>query len=141
MDRACARAFAVLRLRVERVPQALEYFHRVLGGIFSEFYPLRSVPSSFETLCRVFSQPTELRHVVDHQIHAGARYALALVHNHWPGVNITLAVGGPPGGRGQPMDEHYVAADEPACWVVKWVCEDNDRFLGALGKVKLEPAD
>ena len=66
MDRARARAFAVLRLRVERVPQALQYCCRVLGGIFSEFYPLRSVPSSLETLCRAFSQPTELRRVVNH---------------------------------------------------------------------------
>src|SRR4051812_43373548 len=139
--RARARAFALLRLRVERVPRALEYCHRVLGGIFSEFYPLRSVPSSFEMLCRVFSQPAELRRVVDHQIHAGARCALDLVHSHWPGVNIALAAGGPPDGRDQPMDEHYAAADEPARRVVKRVCEENDCFLGALCKVKLEPGD
>src|SRR3954471_12701302 len=99
VDRARARAFYVLQLRVERVPRALEYCHKVLCGIFSEFYPLWSVPSSFEVLCRVFSRPAELRRVVDHQIHAGARCALALVHSHWPGVNIALAAGGPLSGR------------------------------------------
>ena len=70
-DRARARAFAVLRLRVERVPAALQYCHWVLGGIFSDFYPLQVVPSSMETLCRMFSQPEELHRVVNHQIHAG----------------------------------------------------------------------
>ena len=107
----------------------------MLGGIFSEFYPLRSVPSSFEMLCHVFSQPAELRRVVDHQIHAEARCALALVHSHWPGVNIALAAGGPPGGGSQPMDEHYAAADEPAHRVVRRVCEENDRYLGGLCNV------
>ena len=131
VDRARARAFAVLRLWVERVPRALEYCHRVLGRIFSEFYPLRSVPSSFEVICCVFSQPAELRRVVDHQIHARARYALALVHSQWPGVNIALAAGGPPGGRSQPMDEHYAAANEPARQVVRRVCEENDCYLDA----------
>ena len=141
MDRARARVFAILRLRVERVPRALEYCCRVLGGIFSEFYPLKFVSSSFETLCRVFSQPAELRCVVDHQIHAGALCAFALVHSHWPGVDIALAAGGPLGGRGQPMDEHYAVADGPVRQVMKWVCEENDRLLGALCKVKLEPGD
>src|SRR4051812_450311 len=107
MDRARARAFTVLRLRVERVPRALEYCCRVLGGIFSKFYPLRSVPTSLETLCRVFSQPAELRRVVNHQIHVGARCTFSFVHSHWPGVDIALAAGGPPGGRGQLMDAHY----------------------------------
>src|SRR4051812_47494304 len=59
-DRTRARAFAVLRCRVERVPRAFEYCHRVLGEICSEFYPLRFVPSSFEVLCRVFSQPADI---------------------------------------------------------------------------------
>ena len=70
-DGAHARAFAVLRLRAERVPAALQYCHRVLGGIYSEFYPLQVVPSSFETLCRMFSQPAKLRRLMNHQIHAG----------------------------------------------------------------------
>ena len=89
----------------------------------------------------MFSQPAELRHVVNHQIHAGAHCAFAFVHSHWPGVDIALAARGPPGGLGQPMDDHYAAADEPARQVVKWVCEENDRLLGALFKVKLEPGD
>ena len=139
MDRVRARACDVLRLRVERVPRALEYCCKVLGRIFFEFYPLRSVLSSFETLFRVFSQPAELRRVVNHQIHSGAHCAFAFVHSHWPGVNIALATGGPPGGRGQPMDDHYVVADGPARQVVKWVCKENDCLLGALCRVKLEP--
>ena len=52
------------------MPAALQYYQRVLGGIHSEFYPVQVVPSSFETLCRIFSQPAELRRVMDHQIHA-----------------------------------------------------------------------
>ena len=87
-DGARARAFVVLRLRVERVPAALRYSQRVLGGIHSEFYPLQVVPSSFETFCRVFSQPAELCRAMNHQIHAGARAALGLVHSHWPGAEI-----------------------------------------------------
>ena len=87
----------------------------------------------------MFSQPAELRRVVNHQIHAGARAALGLVHSHWSGVNIALAVRGPPGGRAHPMDEHYAAVDEPAHQVVRRVCEENDRFLGSLCKVKMEP--
>ena len=90
MDRARARVFVVFWLRVERVPRALEYCGRVLGGIFSEFYPLKPAPSSLERLFHVFSQPAELRLVVDHQIHAGARCAFAFVHSHWPGVDIVL---------------------------------------------------
>ena len=140
MDRAHARVFAVLRLRVKRVPRALEYCCSVLGGIFSEFYPLSPVPSSLERLCRVFSQPAELCRVVNHQIHAGAR-AFAFVHSHWPGVDIVLAAQGPPGGRDQPMDDHYAVADKPASQVVKWVCAENDHLLGALCKVKSEPGD
>ena len=70
-DGARARAFALLRLRVERVPAALKYCQRVLGGIHAEFYPLQVVPTSFKTLCRMFSQPAELRRVMNHQIHAG----------------------------------------------------------------------
>src|ERR1041385_7760964 len=91
MDRACARVFAVLRMRVERVPRALEYCRGVFGRIFAEFYPLDHVPSSLEKLCRMFSQPADLRHVVNHQIYAGARCAFAFVHSHWPGVDIMLA--------------------------------------------------
>src|ERR1041384_4435335 len=83
-DGARARAFALLRLRVERVPAALRYCQRVLGGIHSEFYPLQVVPTSFETLCRAFPQPTELHRVMDHQIHARAQAALSLVHSDWP---------------------------------------------------------
>ena len=76
---------------------------------------------------------------MDHQIHAGARAALGLVHSHWPGANIAQVVEGPPGGRDHPMDEHYAAVDEPACQVVKRVCEENERYLGSLIKAKIEP--
>ena len=131
--------FAVLRLRVSRVPKAMEYCCKVLGSIFSEFYPLDPVPSSLEKLCRVFSHPLELRRVVNHQIQAGARCALALVHSHWPGIDLMLAAHGPPGGRGEPMKEHYEAADEPSRLVVRKVCEETDRVLGALCKLKAEP--
>ena len=112
----------MLRLRVERVPAALRYYQRVLGGIHAEFYPLQVVPMSFETLCRVFSQPAKLRRVMDHQIDAGARAALGLVDSHWPGVDFSQVIAGPPGGRGHPMNEHYAAVDEPARRVVKRVC-------------------
>ena len=54
-DGARTRAFALLRLRVERVPAALKYCQRVLGGIHAQFYPLAKVPSALETLCRFFS--------------------------------------------------------------------------------------
>src|ERR1041385_4688767 len=138
-DGARARAFALLRLRVERVPDALKYCQRVLGGIHAEFYPLQVVPSSFETLYRVFSHPAELRRVMDHQIHAGGRAALGLVHSHWPGANIAQVVEGPLGGRDHPMDEHYAAVDEPVRQVVRRVCEENDRYLGSLIKAKMEP--
>ena len=37
MDMARARVFAVLRMRVERVPWALEYCRGVFGRIFPEF--------------------------------------------------------------------------------------------------------
>lgn len=90
-DRAQARLFAVLRLRVGRVPRALEYCYKVLGGIFSEFYPLDPVPCSLEKLCRVFSMSASLRRVVNHQIRAGARCAFALMHSHWAGVDVMMA--------------------------------------------------
>ena len=94
MNRVEAQSFAVLRRRVNRVPRALEYCRNVFGRIFVEFYPLTAVPSSLEQLCRVFSQPVELRRVVDHQIRSGARYAFALVHSHWPGIELmTMARG------------------------------------------------
>src|ERR1041385_3832893 len=140
-DRARARACASVRLRVERVPDALKYFQRVLGGIHAEFYPLEVVPLSLERLCRIFSQPAELRRVMDHQIRAGARAALGLVHSHWPGVDFSHVVAGPPGGREHPMNEHYVAVDRHALQVVRRVCEENDRHLGAIIKAKLEPKD
>ena len=113
----------------------------MFGRIFAEFYPLDHVPSSLEKLCRVFSQPADLRRVVNHQIYAGARCAFAFVHSHWPGVDIMLAAQGPPGGRAQPMDDHYAVADKPTSQVVKWVVKENDRRLGALCKVKSEPVD
>ena len=50
---------------------ALEYCRRVLGGIHAQFYPLAPVPSKLEALCLFFVQPSELRHVMDHQIRAG----------------------------------------------------------------------
>ena len=56
-------------------------------------------------------------------------------------MDIALAAGGPPGGRGQPMDGYYAAADGPARQVVEWVCEQNGRLLGTLCKVKQEPGD
>ena len=77
--------------------------------------------------------------MVNHQIHAGSRAALGLVHSHWSGANIAQVVEGPPGGRDHPMDEHYAAVDEPARQLVKRVCEENDRYLGSLCKVKMEP--
>src|SRR4051812_4666554 len=80
-DGARARAFSLLRRRVEQVPAALKYCHRVLGGIHAQFYPLAVVPSRLEDLCRFFAQPSELRRVINHQIHAGARVTLGLVHS------------------------------------------------------------
>ena len=65
-DGARARAFTLLRLRVERVLGALKYCQRVLGGIHAQFYSLAEVPSKLETLCRFFSQPSELRRVINH---------------------------------------------------------------------------
>ena len=88
MDRARARVFAVLRMRVERVPRALEYCRGVFGRIFADFYPLDLVPSSLEKLCRMFSQPADLRRVVNHQIYVWARCAFAFVHTHWPGWTL-----------------------------------------------------
>src|SRR3954463_3785573 len=126
---ARAWAFALLHLRVERVPAALRYCHRVLGGIHAEFYPLEVVPSTLEVLCCLFSQPAELRRVMDHQIHAGARASLGLVHSHWPGVDFAQVVAGPPGGRDHPMNEHYMVVDKPARQVVRRVCEVNGRHL------------
>src|SRR4051812_270012 len=76
---------------------------------------------------------------MDHQIRAGARAALGLVHSHWSGVDFAQVVAGPPGGRDHPMNEHYMFVDKPARQVVRRVCEENDRHLGALIKEKLEP--
>ena len=140
-DGARARAFALLRLRVEWVPAALKYCQRVLGGIHAQFYPLAVVPSKLEALCRFFSQPSELRRVIDHQIHAGARVALGLVHSHWPGVDLAEVVQGPPGGRDQSMDGHYVAVDKLAGRVVKRVVEESDRYMGACIRAKQEPKE
>ena len=92
-DGARARSFALLRLRVERVLAALRYCQRVLGGIHAQFYPLAVVPSGLEDLYRFFVQPSELRHVINHQIHVGARVALGLVHSHWPGVDLAELCG------------------------------------------------
>lgn len=103
------------------------------------FYPMDPVPSSLDKLCRVISQPLELRRVVNHQIHDGARFALALVHSHCLVIDFMLAARGPPGGRSEPMKKHYEAADEHSLLVVKKVCEENDRVLGALYKMKAEP--
>ena len=106
-DGARARSFALLRLHVKRVPVALKYCQRVLGNIHAQFYPLAIVPSKLETLCRFFTQPSELRRVMDHQIQAGAQVALGLVHSHWPSVDLDEVVRGPPGGRDQSMGDHY----------------------------------
>ena len=140
-DGARARAFALLRLRVERVPAALKYCQGVLGGIHAQFYPLAVVPSSLEVLCRFFSQPAELRRVIDHQIHAGARVALGLVHSHWPGVDFAEVVPGPPGGKDHLMDGHYAAVDKLADRVVKRVVEESDRYLGACIRAMQEPKE
>ena len=140
-DGARARVFALLRLRVERVPATLKYCQQVLGGIHAQFYPLEVVPSKLEALCRLFSQPSELRRVIDHQIHAGARVALGLVHSHWPGVDHVEVVRGPPGGKDHSMDGHYAAVDKLAGRVVKRVVEESDRYLGACIRAKQEPKD
>ena len=140
-DGARARSFALLRLRVERVPLALEYCRRVLGGIHAQFYPLAAVPSKLEALCRFFVQLSELRRVMDHQIRAGARAALGLVRSHWPGVDLDEVVRGPPGGGGQSMDSHYAAVDDLAGRVVARVVEESDRSLGAHIMAKQEPRD
>ena len=140
-DGARARSFALLCLRVERVSAALKYCQRVLGGIHAQFYPLAVVPYKLETLCRFFTQPSELRRVMDHQIRAGARTALSLVHSHWPGVDLDEVVRGPPGGRDQSTDGHYAAVDSLAGHVVRRVVEENDRHLGACIMAKQEPKD
>ena len=140
-DGARAWSFALLCLRVERVPAALKYCQRVLGGIHAQFYPLAVVPSKLETLCRFFTQPSELRRVMDHQIRAGTRVALGLVHSHWPGVNLDEVVQGPPGGRDQSMDGHYAAVDGLAGRIVTRVVEESDRSLGAHIMAKQEPKD
>jgi len=106
-----------------------------------QFYPLAAVPSKLEALCRFFVQPSELRRVMDHQIRAGARAALGLVHSHWPGVNLDEVVRGPPGGGGQSMDSHYAAIDDQAGRVVACVFEESDRSLGAHIMAKKEPRD
>src|SRR3954462_11390061 len=140
-DGACARAFALLRRRVERVPAALKYCHRVLGGIHAQFYPLAVVPSRLEDLCRFFAQPSELRRVINHQIHAGARVALGLVHSHWPGVDLAEVVWGPPGGDDQSMGCPYAAVDGLANRVVRQAVEESDRYLCACIRAKQEPKD
>ena len=113
----------------------------VLGDIHAQFYPLAVVPSKLETLCRFFTQPAELRRVMDHQIRAGARVALGLVHSHWPGVDLDEVVRGPSGGRDQSMDGHYAAVDDLAGRVVTRVVEESDRSLGAHIMAKKEPQD
>ena len=90
------------------------YCRNVFGRIFAKFYPLAVVPSSLEQLCRVFSQPVELRRVVDHHIRSGARCAFALVHIHWPEIELMMAAQGPPGGRDEPVEKHNEAVDEPS---------------------------
>ena len=140
-DGARARSFALLRLHVERVPVALKYCQRVLGGIHAQFYPLAVVPSKLETLCRFFTQPAELRRVMDHQIQAGARVALGLVHSHWPGVDLVEVVRGPPSCRDQSMASHYAAVDDLAGRVVTRFVEESERSLGAHIMAKQEPQD
>ena len=78
---------------------------------------------------------------MDHQIQAGARVALGLVHSHCPGVDLDEVVRGPPGGREQSMDGHYAAVDGLAGRVVKRVVEESDRSLGAYIMAKQEPKD
>src|SRR4051812_27419849 len=68
----------LLRHRVNRGSQALEYYHNVFARIFAEFYPLATVTTSLEELCRVFSRPAKLRREVYHQIQSEARCAFAL---------------------------------------------------------------
>ena len=78
---------------------------------------------------------------MDHQIRAGARAALGLVHSHWPGVNLDEVVQGPPGDREQSMDGHYAAVDGLAGRIVARVVEESDRSLGAHIMAKQEPKD
>ena len=141
MDRGEARSFVMLYHRVKRVPQAIEYCCNVFGCIFAEIYPLDHVPSSLEQLCRMFSQPAKLCRVVNHQIQSGACCAFALVHSHWPGIELMTAARGPPGGWDEPMEKHNKAATEPSRLVGKRVCEEDNHILGALVKVKAEPEE
>src|SRR4051812_17595603 len=136
-----ARAFALLRRRVERVPAALQYCRRVLGGIHAQLYPLAVVPFGLEDLRRFFVRPSKLRRVINHQIHAGSRVALGLVHSHWPGVDLAEVVRGPPGGDDQSMDGYYAAVDGLANRVVRWAIEESDRYLCACIRAKQEPKD
>ena len=58
-DGARARTFALLLLRVEWVPLALEYCQRVLGGINAQFYPLAVVPENWRIfVVSSFSHPS-----------------------------------------------------------------------------------
>ena len=88
----------------------------------------------------MFSQPAELRRVIDHQIRSGARCAFSLVHSHWPGIELMTAAQGPPGGHDEPMERYHEAVAEPSRLIVKRVCEENDRILGVRMREKAEAA-
>ena len=79
--------------------------------------------------------------MINHQIHAGARVALGLVHSHWPGVELAEVVRGSPGGEGHSMEDHYAAVDKLAGRVVKRVVEESDRYLGVCIRAKQEPEE
>ena len=134
-----ARTFALLREGANQVPRAVGFYERVVRVVYGEVFPLNEAPRKLEDPFTCFIHPEDVRQMVRHQMHAGARCALALVHSHWPGVELMTVARGPPLGRDEPMSEHYAAATAPAEVIVQKILEETDRIVGARFNVKEKP--
>ena len=113
-----ARVFALLRERAEQVPRAIGFCERVLRVVYGELFPLNEAPRKFEDLFTHFICPEDVPQMVRQRMHAGAHFALASVHSHWPGVELMTVERGPPFGREELMSEHYAAVTTPAKVIV-----------------------
>ena len=96
----------------------------------SDLFPLNPMPQGLTGLMEKFRRGEAIKGFVREQLEAGARFTLALIHIHYPHIDLEIVSKGPPAGLGEMcLDPHYLAVDELAKSLIALLERETDVAL------------
>jgi hypothetical protein len=99
-----------------------------LTTMYSIMLPRNPLPGSFKELLNVFRSSQRIHRLIEHNLVAGANFAIGWIHKWYPRLNYSsMSLSYPPGGVR--LQVHMDATLQPARRIIARLLQEDARFF------------